>query len=122
MMQDLDFGTGTTQSMEISRCFRYLIYSTFGLSATICDNIHSGLSILLEEDFEYGKCGGIVDMDGYQINNKFFCKELGTLKIGEISASSYFFDIGVHWGKLAKEDKVTCAWARCLHRGSKSSS
>jgi hypothetical protein len=118
-MQDLDFGTGTTQSMEISRCFRYLIYSTFGLSATICDNIHSGLSILLEEDFEYGKCGGIVDMDGYQINNKF-CKELGTLKIGEISASSYFFDIGVHWGKLAKEDKV--AWARCLHRGSKSSS
>ena len=74
VMQDLEFGTGNTQSMEISGCFRYLIYSTFGLSTTVHDNTHSGLSILLEEDFEYGKCGGIVDMDNYQINNKFFCK------------------------------------------------
>lgn len=59
---------------------------------------------------------GIIDMDGYQINKKFYCKELGALKIGELSASSFFFDIGVHWGNLAKEDRATCRWARNLHK------
>jgi hypothetical protein len=36
---------------------------------------------------------GIIDMGDYQRNKKFFCKDLGALKIGEISASSYFFSI-----------------------------
>ena len=34
---------------------------------------------------------GIIDMSDYEINKKFFCKDLGALKIGKISASSYFF-------------------------------
>jgi hypothetical protein len=38
---------------------------------------------------------GIIDMGDYQINKKFFWKDLGALKIGGISASSIFFDIGV---------------------------
>ena len=41
---------------------------------------------------------GIIDMGDCQINKKFFCKDLGALKIGEISASSYFFR---YWHSLA---------------------
>ena len=35
------------------------------------------------------------DMDGFRIQKRFFCKELGLLKVGEDTASSLFFDIGV---------------------------
>ena len=44
------------------------------------------------------KVVGIIDMGDYQINKKFFSKDLGALKIGEISASSYFFR---YWRSLA---------------------
>jgi hypothetical protein len=36
---------------------------------------------------------GILDMDGFQIGKKFFCKELGVIKVGDSEASSFFFDI-----------------------------
>jgi hypothetical protein len=39
---------------------------------------------------------GILDMDGFQIGNNFFCKELGVIKVGDSGASSFFFDIGLH--------------------------
>jgi hypothetical protein len=32
---------------------------------------------------------GILDMDGFQIGKKFFCKVLGVIKVGDSEASSY---------------------------------
>ena len=40
----------------------------------------------------------VMDMDGFTINNKFYCKELGLLRVGDNEAQSFFFDIGVRWG------------------------
>ena len=40
---------------------------------------------------------GILDMDGFTIEKRFLCKQLGELKVGEDTASSFFFDIGVRW-------------------------
>ena len=51
---------------------------------------------------------GILDMDGFQIGKKFFCKELGVIKVGDSEASSFFFDIGLHWNELNEKDKRTC--------------
>ena len=34
---------------------------------------------------------GILDMDGFLINKKFYCKELGLLKVGDATAHSVFF-------------------------------
>ena len=50
----------------------------------------------------------IVDMDGFYVNGKFYCKELGLIKIGNSEASSFFFDIGLRWNKLSDKDKNTC--------------
>ena len=69
----------------------------------------------------------IVDMDGFTINKKFFCKELGFLKVGNAAAQSFFFDIGLRWANLTTKDKklqlcqkaysqttLWCAaWSRC---------
>ena len=33
---------------------------------------------------------GILDMDGFVINKRFYCKELGVLKVGEAAARSVF--------------------------------
>ena len=51
---------------------------------------------------------GILDMDGFQIGKKFFSKELGVIKVGDSEASSFFFDIGLHWNELNEKDKRTC--------------
>jgi hypothetical protein len=48
---------------------------------------------------------GILDMDGFRIGKKFFCKELGVIKVGDSEASSVFFDIGLHW--RATRERVT---------------
>jgi hypothetical protein len=37
----------------------------------------------------------VIDMDGYQIQNKFLCKEMGLLKVGDTEAKSFFFDINL---------------------------
>jgi hypothetical protein len=42
----------------------------------------------------------IVDMDGFYVNGKFYCKELGLIKIGNSEPSSFFFDIGLRWNEL----------------------
>ena len=34
---------------------------------------------------------GIIHMDGFMIERKFYCKELGVLKVGEEEASSFIF-------------------------------
>ena len=52
----------------------------------------------------------IFDMDGFLINKKFFCKELGIIRVGDVAAQSYFFDIEVNWRDLSVKDRKTCAY------------
>ena len=49
----------------------------------------------------------VMDMDGFVINKKFYCKELGLLKVGDVAARSYFFDIGFEWSELWGKDRRT---------------
>ena len=51
---------------------------------------------------------GIIDMDGFLIRKKFYCKELGILKAGNDNAESYFFDLGIQWNELTEQEKKTC--------------
>ena len=43
----------------------------------------------------------IMDMDGFTMNKKFHCKELALIKVGDVAAKSYFFDIGFEWSHLS---------------------
>ena len=45
---------------------------------------------------------GVMDMDGFLIGKKFYCKELGLLKVGDVAAPSYFFDLGIQWSNFTK--------------------
>ena len=47
---------------------------------------------------------GIIDMDGFMVKGKFYCKELGLLKVGDATARSFFFDIGIRWSNLTAKD------------------
>ena len=38
----------------------------------------------------------ILDLDGFHINKKFYCKEAGISEVGQDVANSFFFDIGIH--------------------------
>jgi hypothetical protein len=38
-----------------------------------------------------GNVMGILDMDGFCIGGRFFCKELGIWKVGDVYAESCFF-------------------------------
>ena len=53
----------------------------------------------------------VIDMDGYQIQNKFLCKEMGLLKVGDTEAKS-FFDINLRWGDLTHKDRKTCSYVQ----------
>ena len=56
-------------------------------------------------------------MDGFQINKKFYCKELGMLRVGEDEASSFFFNIGLRWDSLSEQDRRTCRYVqKRIHR------
>ena len=53
---------------------------------------------------------GVIDMDGFRIQKRFLCKELGLLKVGDDTASSFVFDIGVRWSDLDKKDTRCCKY------------
>ena len=53
---------------------------------------------------------GVMDMDGFRIQKRFFCKELGLLKVGDDTASSFFFNIGVRWSDLDEKDTRCCKY------------
>ena len=53
-------------------------------------SMHSVFSL----DSKMNDVVGIIDMDGFMIEKKFYCKELGVLKVGEEEASS-IFDTGI---------------------------
>ena len=61
---------------------------------------------------------GIMDMDGFVVGKKkFYCKELGLLKVGDDTARSYFFDMGIHWSSLSEKDRRSCAYViRHVHK------
>ena len=60
---------------------------------------------------------GVMDMDGFVINKRFYCKELGLVKVGDVAAQSYFFDIGFEWSELSSKDKKTCDYVtRFIHK------
>ena len=45
------------------------------------------------------------------VKGKFYCKELGLLKVWDATARSFFFDIGIRWSNLTAKDKKTCQYA-----------
>ena len=60
---------------------------------------------------------GIIDMDGFMVNGKFYCKELGLFKIGEAMARPIFFYTGLRWLDLSEKDKRTCKHVmKYIHR------
>ena len=55
----------------------------------------------------------ILDMDGFSVNGKFLCKELGFLKVGDATAQSFFFDIGLRCRRdLTPKDLRTCKYVQ----------
>ena len=54
----------------------------------------------------------VMDMDGFTVNKKFYCKEMGLLKVGDIAARSFFFDIGLRWNDLSPKDRRSCNYFR----------
>ena len=60
---------------------------------------------------------GVIDKNGFVIERKFYCKELGLLKVGDDTARSYFFDLGIQWCKLTEKDRRSCAYLiRHIHK------
>ena len=54
----------------------------------------------------------VIDMDGYRIQNKFLCKEMGLLKVGDTEAKSLFFDINLRWDDLTHKDRRACKYVQ----------
>ena len=48
-----------------------------------------------------------MDMDGFTINRKFYCKELALIKVRDVTAKSFFFDLGLRESDLSPKDKRT---------------
>ena len=60
---------------------------------------------------------GIIDMDEFMIEKKFYCKELGVLKVGEEEASSFIFDMGIRWRDLTPKQQRQCMFlTRNIHK------
>ena len=60
---------------------------------------------------------GVIEMDGFMINGRFYCKELGALRVGDAAARSFLFDIGVRWDDLMPKDRRTCRYVtRFIHK------
>jgi hypothetical protein len=60
---------------------------------------------------------GVLDMDGFCIGGRFYCKELGIWRVGSVYADSYFFYIGVKWGELDEKTRKQCGYViRNVHR------
>ena len=53
---------------------------------------------------------GIIDMDGFVIDRKFHCRELGIIEVGKEEGRSYLFDIGIRWQDLSLKDRKSCLY------------
>ena len=60
---------------------------------------------------------GVLDMDGFMIGKRFYCKELGILKVGDVAARSYYFYLGIRWVDLCAKDRKSCRYVmRNIHK------
>ena len=60
---------------------------------------------------------GILDLDGFEINGEFFCKELGLMRVKDGYANSYLFEIPLRWEELDERTKRQCDFLmRKIHR------
>ena len=50
----------------------------------------------------------VMDMDGLTVNKKFYCKEMGLLKVGDIAARSFFLT-SVYAGNVFRRKTEDCA-------------
>ena len=62
--------------------------------------------------FQLSDVVAIMDMDGFVINKRFRCKELGVIKVGDAAAQSWFFDIGIRRGDLSAKDQRTSRYVQ----------
>ena len=53
---------------------------------------------------------GIIDMDGFTIAKKFYCKELGIINVKHNEGLSYHFNLGINWYDLSPKDQKNCAF------------
>ena len=75
-------------------------------------SMHSVFSL----DSKMNDVVGIIDVDGFMIEKKFYCKELGVLKVGE-EASSFIFDMGIRWRDLTPKQQRQCMFlTRNIHK------
>ena len=51
---------------------------------------------------------GIIDMNGFPIGKKFYCKEIGMLEIGKEEALSFIFDLNIRWKDLSLKHQKEC--------------
>ena len=51
---------------------------------------------------------GIIDLDGFTLKRKFYCRELGMIKVGVDVGESYLFNIGIHWDELTCKGQKSC--------------
>ena len=56
------------------------------------------------------RIAGIIDMDGFVIEKKSYCKEIGLLNVAKDEASSYIFDLGLEWRNLSEKDQYQCLY------------
>ena len=52
--------------------------------------------------------GGIIDMDGFEINKTFYCKEIGLLNMNGEVATSHHFNLPFTYHDLTEKDQKTC--------------
>ena len=53
---------------------------------------------------------GIIDMDGFTVAKKFYCKELAMMKQDDTYATSILFDLGLSWNQLNKKDQISARY------------
>ena len=51
---------------------------------------------------------GIIDMDGFQIEKIFYCKEIGMLGIEKEEGLSIIFDLNLNWSDLTPKQQKEC--------------
>ena len=67
-----------------------MIKLSLWIALSICEAMVSQLSDVV----------GILDMDGFQVRKKFYCKEL-EIRVGDALGHSEFFNIGISWNDLS---------------------
>jgi hypothetical protein len=53
---------------------------------------------------------GIIDMDGFTVEKRFYCKELAMIKKNDTYATSIIFDLGLNWNQLNEKDRISARY------------